>query len=69
MSTADTYDVLAKGYYEAIKHKQGISYFHHCLLELPSTLKLLGNVNGKKILDVGCGPGLYASSLIKKGQL
>ena len=48
MSTADAYDVLAKGYYEARKYKQGISYFHHCLLELPSTLKLLGNVKGKE---------------------
>jgi len=69
MSTADAYDALAKGYYEARKYKQGMGYFHHCLLELPSTLKFLGNVKGKKILDVGCGPGLYASLLIKKGAV
>jgi ubiquinone/menaquinone biosynthesis C-methylase UbiE len=68
-STADTYDVLAKGYYEARIYKQGIGYFHHTLLELPSTLKLLGNVRGKRILDVGCGPGLYASLLIKNGAV
>ena len=69
MSTADAYDVLAKGYYEARKYNQGMGYFYNCLSEWPSTLKLLGNVRGKKILDVGCGPGLYASLLIKKGAV
>jgi ubiquinone/menaquinone biosynthesis C-methylase UbiE len=69
LSTAAAYDVLAKGYYEARKYKKGVGYFYNCLLEWPSTLKLLGDVRGKKILDVGCGPGLYASLLIKKGAV
>jgi ubiquinone/menaquinone biosynthesis C-methylase UbiE len=69
MSTADAYDVLAKGYYEARKCNQGMGYFYNCLSEWPATLKLLGNVRGKKILDVGCGPGLYASLLIKNGAI
>jgi len=69
MSTADTYDVLAKGYYEGRKYKRGKGYFYSCLLEWPSTLKLLENVRGKRILDVGCGPGLYASLLIERGAI
>ena len=67
--TADAYDVLAKGYYEGRKYNQGMGYFYNCFSEWPSTLKLLGDVKGKKILDVGCGPGLYASLLIKKGAV
>jgi hypothetical protein len=47
-STADAYDVLAKGYYESRKYKQGMD-----LLDFPSTLKLLGNVSGKKFLMWG----------------
>jgi ubiquinone/menaquinone biosynthesis C-methylase UbiE len=34
---------------------------------MPTTLNLLGNVRGKKVLDLGCGPGIYAGILIKKG--
>lgn len=40
---------------------------HNALYERPATLALLGNVKGKKILDAGCGPGVYASVLSDKG--
>lgn len=35
--------------------------------EMPATLKLLGNIKGKKILDLGCGSGLYIKKLLKGG--
>lgn len=35
--------------------------------EMPATFKLLGDVKGKKVLDAGCGPGLYAKRLLRKG--
>ena len=71
MSTAAAYDEIAEEYYLAGKTKQGmgdLSLSFHFLV-LPSTLKLLGDVKGKKILDVGCGPGLYASLLTQKGAV
>ncbi|MGW7063518.1 class I SAM-dependent methyltransferase [Streptomyces sp. NPDC054904] len=33
----------------------------------PTVLELLGDVNGLRILDVGCGPGLYLSELAARG--
>ena len=34
---------------------------------MPTTLKMLGKVRGKRILDLGCGTGLYARILLQKG--
>jgi SAM-dependent methyltransferase len=33
----------------------------------PACLRLLGDVTGRKVLDVACGPGLYASELVARG--
>jgi len=68
MSTAAAYDVIAKEFYEWKKSKKRKDFYERFLV-LPSFLKLLGNVEGKKILDVGCGPGLYASLLAKNGAV
>jgi ubiquinone/menaquinone biosynthesis C-methylase UbiE len=65
--TRKAYDTLGKAYYEARKYKSDSSYFYNELLEMPVTLKLLGNVKGKNILDAGAGPGLYARLLTDKG--
>src|SRR3989338_10619871 len=46
-------------------HPKG--WFYNEYLEMPATLELLGNVNGKNVLDYGCGSGIYASLLKKKG--
>lgn len=56
-------------YYESRKYKSGPSYFYNENLEMPTTLKFLGNIQGKKILDLGCGPGIYADILYKKGAI
>lgn len=42
-------------------------WFYNEYLEMPATIKLLGNVKGKKVLDYGCGTGLYLPILRKKG--
>ena len=47
------------------KYPQG--WFYNELLEMPATLKLLGNVKNKKILDFGCGSGILSKLLTKKG--
>ena len=61
-----TYNKLGQEYYDMRKSKEGISYFYNELTETPTTLKLLGNVNGKSILDLGCGPGFYLEKLRKR---
>ena len=34
---------------------------------MPNMLKFLGDVTGKRILDLGCGEGGYSRELAKKG--
>ena len=61
------YRLLGQEYYDARKNKTGVSYFYNELLEFPTTLKLLGNVRGKRILDLGCGPGIHSKKLLDRG--
>ncbi|WP_080993906.1 class I SAM-dependent methyltransferase [Vibrio campbellii] len=35
--------------------------------ERPNTLELVGDVAGKKVLDLGCGSGIYAQILLDRG--
>lgn len=37
------------------------------LFIMPNMLKLMGDVNGKRILDLGCGEGGYSRELAKRG--
>ncbi len=62
-----TYDLLSTTYKELRKNKETGGWFYNEYLEMPTTLKLLGSVKNKKILDLGCGPGFYAKILTKKG--
>lgn len=58
----EAYNILAENYNRLIDHKP-----HNAYYDRPNTLKLLGEVTGKRILDAACGPGKYAEILIKKG--
>jgi SAM-dependent methyltransferase len=40
---------------------------HNAHYERPNTLQLLPDVNGQRILDAGCGPGIYADELLGRG--
>lgn len=33
----------------------------------PAVLQILGDVEGRRVLDIGCGPGLYAAELVARG--
>jgi SAM-dependent methyltransferase len=42
---------------------------YNAFYDRPAVLELLGPVMGKKILDAGCGPGLYAEELTHRGGI
>ncbi len=58
----DAYEKLAHAYAEMIDTKP-----HNAYLERPTTLSLLPDVEGKRVLDAGCGPGVYAEWLVERG--
>jgi SAM-dependent methyltransferase len=58
----DAYNELAEAYAAHIDTKP-----HNAYYERPATLSLLPDVNGKLVLDAGCGPGVYAEWLVAHG--
>lgn len=56
------YDELAEAYAAQVDTKP-----HNAYYERPATLSLLPDVNGKCVLDAGCGPGVYAEWLVQHG--
>jgi SAM-dependent methyltransferase len=40
---------------------------YNALYDRPAMLDLLGDVRGLRVLDAGCGPGLYAEELLARG--
>jgi SAM-dependent methyltransferase len=40
---------------------------HNAYYERPATLSLLPDVAGLRVLDAGCGPGIYAAWLLERG--
>ena len=58
-----TYNVIASKYHNLrMKEKD----FNN-LVEQPAIFSLLGGIKNKKILDAGCGSGIYSKILAKKG--
>ncbi len=48
-----------------VAHADANDYRNHFLL--PLTLRLLGDVTGRRILDLGCGEGGYSRELARRG--
>jgi len=57
----EAYDEIA-GWYSA--RKRGSYEFK---IQLPAILNLLGNLHGKSLIDIGCGPGVYSVEFAKRG--
>jgi len=64
---ARKYNVIGEHYHNwrTKIHPEGWVYNEY--LEMPATFELLGNIKGKKVLDIGCGAGIYAKHMTKKG--
>lgn len=58
----DAYEALAESYAARIDTKP-----HNAYYERPATLSLLPPVEGKRVLDAGCGPGVYTDWLVRHG--
>lgn len=58
----DAYEALAEAYAAVIDTKP-----HNAYYERPATLSLLPDVKNKRVLDAGCGPGVYSEWLIGHG--
>ncbi|MEM6996219.1 MAG: class I SAM-dependent methyltransferase, partial [Myxococcota bacterium] len=56
------YEQFARRYAKYAKHKP-----HNAAYERPATLSLLPELAGRRVLDAGCGPGLYADELLARG--
>lgn len=56
------YDSMAESY-EA--HAADSAYNAH--YDRPAILSMLGDVEGKRVLDAGCGPGYYIEELVSRG--
>lgn len=62
MGSDPQYDVFAD---EFLDHARDGFYNAH--YDRPACLDLLGDVAGRSVLDVACGPGLYAEELVARG--
>lgn len=58
----DAYEYLADAYAARIDTKP-----HNAFYERPATLSLIPEVKSKRVLDAGCGPGVYSEWLLKQG--
>ncbi len=61
---------LGEQNYEQFAHRyaeRSVTKPHNAYYERPATLSLLPDVKGKRVLDAGCGPGIYAEWLLDQG--
>lgn len=56
------YEQLAESYAARVETKP-----HNAYYERPAMLSLMPNVEGARVLDAGCGPGVYSEALIYRG--
>lgn len=58
----EAYEELAEAFAARVETKA-----HNAFYERPAMLALLSAVEGRRVLDAGCGPGVYAEWLVEHG--
>jgi len=58
----EAYEKLAEAYAAQVATKP-----HNAYIDRPATLSLLPDLQGKRILDAGCGPGAYVEIFLDRG--
>ncbi len=58
------YDAFAVGY-----DADNTNNVWNAFYERPAILSLIGDVDGRRVLDAGCGGGVHAEALVEKGAL
>jgi SAM-dependent methyltransferase len=58
----EPYDAIADYF---AQHAEESAYNAH--YDQPAVLNALGEVAGRRVLDAGCGPGIYAEALVRSG--
>lgn len=61
-AAAATYDRIADAYAERVDTKP-----HNAYYDRPAVISLWHDVRHRDVLDAGCGPGVYAEELVKRG--
>jgi SAM-dependent methyltransferase len=61
-TTETAYDELADTYVEDVRTNA-----YNAELEFPATSSLIPDVDGKRVLDAGCGTGVYTEWLVERG--
>jgi len=64
--TANGYDQFGKEYHS---YRKSAENFYNSMIDMPAVLSFLEDINGKKILDIGCGSGLYSAILQQRGAV
>jgi len=60
----DAYQSLAEHFAAGIDHKP-----HNAFYERPAMVALWPDLSGSRVLDAGCGPGVYSELLAKRGAM
>jgi 2-polyprenyl-3-methyl-5-hydroxy-6-metoxy-1,4-benzoquinol methylase len=58
----DAYEIIAPSYAARADDKP-----HNAFYDRPAVLSLLPDIQGRDVLDAGCGPGAYAQVLLERG--
>ncbi len=64
--TKRMYDEFGAEYQKSREKHKAERAFNE-FLEMPCMFKAIGNIRGKKLLDVGCGAGVHAKEYLRRG--